>query len=138
MCRDQRTAPLCPGRETPALTRRHFLKRSHLGFGWLAFAGLANRWAAAETRQTARQFAPRAKRVIFLFMDGGVSHVDTFDPKPELVKRDAQPADWKPDVLSQGVSAQPEMAQEPMGVSATWQVRPVGERFVSAHRGRGG
>ena len=112
MSRDQRSSDQrrrahlpCPGRATPALSRRDFLAQSNMGFGWLAFAGLANGWAAAETRQGATHFAPRAKRVIFLFMDGGVSHVDTFDPKQELVKRDGQPAKWKPDVLSQGVSA---------------------------------
>ncbi len=112
MSRDQRSgdqhhraAQLCPGCDTPALSRRDFLARSNMGFGWLAFAGLANGWAAAETRQRTTHFAPRAKRVIFLFMDGGVSHVDTFDPKPELVKRHGEPAKWKPDVLSQGVSA---------------------------------
>ena len=44
---------------------------------------------------SALHFAPRAKRVIFLFMDGGVSHVDSFDPKPELTKRSGQPAKWK-------------------------------------------
>jgi len=86
---------LCPGREAPALTRRGFLERSSMGFGWLAFAGLASRWAAAETPATGTHFAPRAKHVIFLFMDGGVSHVDTFDPKPQLAKRNGEPADWK-------------------------------------------
>lgn len=50
-------------------------------------------------------FAPRAKHAIFLFMDGGVSHVDSFDPKPELTKRHGQPAKWRPDTRSQAVSA---------------------------------
>ncbi|SVC50197.1 uncharacterized protein METZ01_LOCUS303051, partial [marine metagenome] len=36
-------------------------------------------------------FPPRAKRVIFLFLHGGVSHVDSFDPKPELARRHGQP-----------------------------------------------
>src|SRR5881275_792973 len=83
---------LCPGCERPAFTRRDFLRRSSMGFGWLAFAGLANQWAGAATRskQPHPLFAARAKRVIFLFMDGGVSHVDTFDPKPELDRRDGQ------------------------------------------------
>ena len=76
-----------------------------MGFGWLAFAGLSTEWAAAETRRPKTHFKPRAKRVIFLFMDGGVSHVDSFDPKPQLAKRNGQPAKWKPDVLSQAVSA---------------------------------
>jgi hypothetical protein len=49
--------------------------------------------------------APKAKRVIFLFMDGGVSHVDSFDPKPELSRRSGQMAAWRPDPRSQSVSA---------------------------------
>src|SRR5438046_5099133 len=90
---------LCPGCERPAFTRRDFLRRSSIGFGWLAFAGLANQWAAAATRSKQPHFAARAKRVIFLFMDGGVSHVDTFDPKPELARRHGRPAKWKVDSL---------------------------------------
>lgn len=97
--------PLCPGRRAGVTTRRSFLRQSSLGFGWLAFAGLANRVASAEARRAQAHFAPRAKHVIFLFMDGGVSHVDTFDPKPELTKRTGQPAQWRPDELSQSVSA---------------------------------
>lgn len=95
----------CPGFAPPAGSRRDFLRRSSLGFGWLALAGLADPWARAETRRTTPHFAARAKRVIFLFMDGGVSHVDTFDPKPELAKRHGQPAKWRTDVLSQATSA---------------------------------
>ena len=75
-----------------------------MGFGMLAFAGLANQWAEAETRRALPHFAPRAKHVIFLFMDGGVSHVDTFDPKPELSKRNGQPAQWQADARSQSLS----------------------------------
>lgn len=97
--------PQCPGCESPALTRRNFLKNSSMGFGLLAFAGLTDAWAAAETRRLLPQFAPRAKHVIFLFMDGGVSHVDTFDPKPELTKRNGQRAQWRPDARSQAVSS---------------------------------
>jgi hypothetical protein len=95
----------CPGCQPPATSRRDFLRRSSLGFGALALAGLGHRWAAAELGKAATHFAARAKRVILLFMDGGVSHVDSFDPKPELTKRSGQPAKWKPDPLSQSISA---------------------------------
>ncbi|MFN0051867.1 MAG: DUF1501 domain-containing protein [Planctomycetales bacterium] len=95
----------CPGCQPPAASRRDFLKRSGMGFGALALAGLAHRWGAAEAGQPLAHFAPRARHVIFLFMDGGVSHVDTFDFKPELAQHDGQPAKWQPDVKSQGVSA---------------------------------
>jgi Protein of unknown function (DUF1501) len=95
----------CPGCAAPALTRRGFLERSSMGFGWLAFAGLAGRWAAAEVQAAATHFAPRAKHVIFLFMDGGVSHVDTFDPKPELAKHNGESAVWRSVTGSQAESA---------------------------------
>lgn len=101
----QRRNRLCPGFDGLACSRRDFLRRTSLGFGWLAFAGLSSRDAAATTSFKPPDFAPRAKRVIFLFMDGGVSHVDTFDPKPELTRRHGQAAKWKSDRLSQSVSA---------------------------------
>ncbi len=71
------------------------LQRSAAGFGSLALAGLLGQQhaeAAALTTGNALaakdpHFAPRARRVIFLFMKGGPSHVDTFDPKP-LLQRD--------------------------------------------------
>src|SRR4051794_38712827 len=82
-----------------ALSRRQMLKSLSSGFGYLAFAGLAARAAAAATPPTpdgplapkAPHFAPRAKRVIFLCMRGGPSHVDTFDYKPKLTARTGTP-----------------------------------------------
>jgi hypothetical protein len=79
-----------------------FLQTTGLGFGWTAFAGLSHLWAAAP-RTDASNATPRVKSVVFLFMDGGVSHVDSFDYKPELAKRSGQPADWTPDARSQAV-----------------------------------
>ena len=70
--------------------RRDLLRTSAAGFGSVALAGLAAQQAFAEQTDagplTARvpHFAARAKRVIFLFMWGGPSHVDLFDPKPKL------------------------------------------------------
>ena len=61
------------------ISRRAMLARLSTGFGAMAFSALAN----ADGLRAPR-FAPRAKNVIFAFMSGGVSHVDTFDPKPEL------------------------------------------------------
>src|SRR5438128_1481475 len=86
-----------------ALSRREWLRASSLGFGYLAWAALQAEQCRAETR--APHFAPRAKNVIFLFMDGGVSHVDSFDPKPELDRRDGQKiGQWKPTPKSQSVN----------------------------------
>ncbi len=78
------------------VSRRTALKNTACGFGMLAASGLAAEAARAETGRAnplqARQphHAPRAKRVIFLFMQGGVSHVDSFDYKPLLEKRDGE------------------------------------------------
>ena len=76
------------------LSRRRFLQDSACGFGALAFAGLgASPARAAEPDPLAPKlphFAPKAKRVIFLFMQGGVSHVDSYDYKPFLAKNDGK------------------------------------------------
>jgi len=76
------------------LSRRRFLQDSACGFGALAFAGLgASGLRAAEVDPLASKlphFAPKAKRVLFLFMQGGVSHVDSYDYKPYLLKNDGK------------------------------------------------
>jgi hypothetical protein len=77
-------------------TRRHFLKQVGNGFGLLALAGLLEQEgllaAPALNPLAARpgHFPSKAKSVIWLFMNGGPSHVDTWDYKPELAKRDGQ------------------------------------------------
>jgi hypothetical protein len=69
---------------TPSmLTRREALHRLSAGFGAIGLAGMMGSTASAAVKQPIR---PRAKRVIFLFMNGGPSHIDTFDPKPALAK----------------------------------------------------
>jgi hypothetical protein len=60
------------------------------GVGWLAFAALAQARSGLAAREP--HFAPRAKRVIFLTMRGGPSHVDLFDYKPELIARNGKTA----------------------------------------------
>jgi hypothetical protein len=77
------------------LSRRQMLRSSALGFGSLALTGMlaegqTNHPAAHAARLAGTHHRPRAKNVIFCFMDGGVSHVDSFDPKPELERRDNQ------------------------------------------------
>jgi hypothetical protein len=79
------------------LTRRDFLRRSGMGFASLGLADLmASQGLVSAAPDAGRSasplapkgphFAPKAKRVIHLFMNGGPSHVDTFDPKPSLQK----------------------------------------------------
>lgn len=71
----------------PPISRRDLLRRIGAGFGMVGLAGvLGNSEAAAATH-----FPARAKRVIFLFLNGGLSQVDTFDPKPMLDKYHGQP-----------------------------------------------
>jgi hypothetical protein len=76
------------------LTRRQMLSRCAGGFGAVALAGLMNRWAPAAppAAGAARlpQYPAKAKSVIFLYMDGGPSHVDTFDYKPLLERFNGQ------------------------------------------------
>lgn len=82
-------------------TRRDLLKASACGFGHLALAALTGRNASADAVANAvlpadaslksLHFAPRAKRIIFLFMWGGPSHVDLFDPKPKLNEESGKP-----------------------------------------------
>ena len=77
-----------------ASSRREFLEKAGLGFGALAAGYLLERDASAAAVSFAPKppnFPAKAKNVIFLFMHGGPSHVDTFDPKPLLAKLDGKP-----------------------------------------------
>ena len=82
----------------PSLSRRSLLRRSALGFGSLGLYSLlqqsdllAEPASGGPLASKRPHFAPRAKRIIFLFMHGGVSHVDTFDPKPRLDSDNGKP-----------------------------------------------
>lgn len=70
-------------------SRRQLIQRMAGGFGALGLASAFGSASANENSSSAH-FRPRAKRVIFLFMNGGPSHVDTFDPKPKLAKFEGQ------------------------------------------------
>ncbi|MBL8848236.1 MAG: DUF1501 domain-containing protein [Planctomycetaceae bacterium] len=72
------------------LDRRELLRNAACGFGSLALAGLCADDAGAAARRSLPLFAPRAKRIIFVFMQGGPSHVDSFDYKPELIAHDGE------------------------------------------------
>ena len=88
-----------------SVSRRDFLRRAGGGFGLLALASLLNRdgllAADAVTEKPLAHpnplaprpphYTPRARAVIFLFMSGGPSHVDLFDPKPDLIRLAGQP-----------------------------------------------
>ncbi|HZN34959.1 MAG TPA: DUF1501 domain-containing protein [Pirellulaceae bacterium] len=76
------------------VSRREVLRRSAVGFGAIGLAGTlqaAGLLGSAQAAGISRgHFAPRAKRVIYLFMNGGPSHVDTFDPKPALKEHEGE------------------------------------------------
>jgi len=94
-------------RFVPVFNRRDLLRSSANGFGLLALAGLFGQEAEAAAKAVTApakpgaqpnplaprtpHFAPKAKRVIFLFMHGGPSQVDTFDPKPLLARDNGKP-----------------------------------------------
>ena len=117
------------------------LRRAALGFGSLGLAALLHESAQADAASSegplavrTPHFPARAKRAIFLFMHGGVSHVDTFDPKP-LLERDR----GKPLPIKRGLTFNPGQAGglmpspwrfEPRGQSGT----PVSELFPEIAR----
>ena len=88
--------PLCFCHMNPPITtrdsRRSFLRHAGGGLGLLALASmLAEESQAKHSVALQPHFPPRVKRVIWLFMHGGPSHVDLFDPKPDLTKFAGQP-----------------------------------------------
>jgi hypothetical protein len=104
---NQTSIPGLPHYQTPR-SRREFLARSGAGFGALAATYLLNNSAFGDAREIANlksqisnplnplaarrpHYAPTAKSVIFLFMEGGPSHIDLFDPKPALAKYAGKP-----------------------------------------------
>src|SRR5687767_14261038 len=89
-CSNRTAIPDVPHHERPA-TRRDFLARAGAGFGALANLLEGNGARAAAAPSPLSPLAPRlphhratARSVIFLFMEGGPSHIDLFDPKPKL------------------------------------------------------
>jgi hypothetical protein len=83
------------------LARRAFLRRSGMGLGAMALSSLGERATAQDPARARRlpDFAPRAKRIVWLYMAGGMTHLDTFDDKPELRRRDGEPM---PESLTKG------------------------------------
>lgn len=73
------------------MNRRQFLQSTSTGFGALALQGILG----ASDRHAAARIVPKAKNVIFCFMSGGVSAIDSFDPKPRLQKEAGEPLPMK-------------------------------------------
>ncbi len=105
-------------------SRRDFLLRGAGGFGALALSGMlqSNPLLAAAARGSemgspAPHFPPRAKRVIFLFMEGGPSHLDLFDPKPKLNELAGQRL---PDSFNRPITAMGEINSPLLACKRTW------------------
>mgnify|MGYP002010566278 FL=1 len=104
--------------EMSEVSRREFLLRGGGGFGALALTGMLARDQAfaATNPHSAKQphFAPTAKRVIFLFMEGGPSHMDLFDPKPLIQKLAGQrmPDSFKRPITAMGETESPILASQ--------------------------
>src|ERR1051325_5230626 len=87
--------------ELPPLTRREALGKFATGFGMAGFASVANHpLAAAETSGNpwtpkVPHFAPKAKHIIVIFLQGGLSQIDSFDYKPLLDKYDGKPLPYE-------------------------------------------
>jgi hypothetical protein len=94
---------------SPVNSRREMLTRASCGFGALALQAMlaensrstlkaaesqASQFNSTSLVERATMFAPRAKRIIFVFMQGGPSHVDSFDYKPDLIAKDGQSIDF--------------------------------------------
>ena len=98
------------------LTRRQLLQTTGQGFGALAFHSLAS----AETSHRSQTVAPKAKRVVQLFMGGAASHIDLFDFKPELIKHHGEESDFGEKV---------EAFQNGLGPwkKPVWEFKPYGQ-----------
>ncbi|MFN0165492.1 MAG: DUF1501 domain-containing protein [Bryobacteraceae bacterium] len=110
------------GGTTPRMTRREMLRTSSAGFGGLALTAMLADASVNPLAPREPHFAPKAKRVVFLFMHGGPSQVDTFDYKPLLKRDHGKPLPFaKPRVVS---SETGNLLQSP------WQFKQHGESGI--------
>ena len=121
---------------TRVLSRREMLRASAAGFGSLALASLLSDESCAAELPGTPHFAPRAKQVIFLFMHGGPSQVDTFDYKPQLTRDHGKPLPFpKPRVVYAATGGDRQLAEVALEFRAAWPVWQLGQRAVSARCG---
>jgi len=102
------------------LTRRELLRQASNGFGMLALWALLAEESSADD-STASSLTPKAKSVIFFFMDGGPSHVDTFDPKPELTKHQGEK------IGQSAVSKKSQSAADRVWLGSPWKFQQRGQ-----------
>lgn len=102
--------------------RRQALQSVALGFGGLALSAMCHQLQARDAGSAPFHFAPRAKRVIFMFMKGGPSQVDTFDYKPKLQQDDGKALPF----------AKPRVQFAPTGnlLGSPWRFRQYGDSGI--------
>ena len=102
-----------------SFTRRDFLCRSGAGFGAVALNWMLQQQVAATNDSTAAHPSqPRAKSVIWLFMEGGPSHLDLVDPKPLLNQLAGQPL---PESFAEPITAMGEKGAPLLAAPRTWK-----------------
>ena len=119
----------------PVTSRREFLMKAGGGFGALAFAHLLgldgfSARAAQNSPTKGAHFAPRAKSVIWLFMEGGPSHIDLFDPKPELDRLAGKPM---PESFGRPITAMGTADNTIMPTDPRANQKPILRRYVLQH-----
>ncbi|MFM7244041.1 MAG: DUF1501 domain-containing protein [Planctomycetaceae bacterium] len=119
-------APMPALHHEPATSRREWLARSGAGFGSVAFAALLDRAARGEPRPP--HHPPRARSVIFLFMEGGPSHIDLFDPKPALKRLEGKPL---PESFGSVITAMGESRSPILADRRTWKRHGASGIWVS-------
>ncbi|MDG2171062.1 MAG: DUF1501 domain-containing protein [Opitutales bacterium] len=109
------------------MSRRHALKNLACGFGYMAATGIAQQAAAATLPNPLApklpHLVPKAKRVIFLFMAGGVSQVDSFDYKPRLAKDHGRMLDF----TDQRILAKTGMGSNQRVMQSLWDFKQRGQ-----------
>lgn len=99
------------------LSRREWLRSASNGFGMLSLAALLQR----DAHGARLHHAAKAKSVILCFMDGGPSHVDTFDPKPMLAKHQGKA------IGAAAVSTKSQSTADRVWFGSPWEFRPRGQ-----------
>ena len=121
----------CLGRMPAPINRRQMLATASTGFGLMSLSALmSDRSYAGLAEDAAFHFPPKCKRVMFLFMPGGVSHVDSFDPKPALTKHHGVKIGDLANLKSQGANPNRTWKQSPWKFQQYGQAGiPVSELF---------
>ena len=114
------------------ITRRELFADISTGLGGVALAALLGRDAAeAADKPAGPHFPPKAKRVVQIFCPGGVSHVDTFDYKPDLAKLDGRSCLGDRGKADTFFGQPGRLFKSPFAFKQHGSVRPVGQRPVA-------